>query len=122
MSIVDVIPLPVFPWPVSEARMGLLKAAKARISTDVRIVPQEAAYGSPGRVLAWGAVPPFTCKSVPIRAENAESIDSIEAALRFWLEDFGDTCFDEAWLYSQWMGCDVRLVHEEDQAGKVRFV
>lgn len=123
MSTDETMPLPVYPWPVSEARMDLLKAAKARIDTPIRIVPVEAVYGSPGRVVCFGLTPPFICKTAPIAPQNVENVDSIERALRFWLNPFSDeSMFDEAHWLSNVMGCDVTLVRIEDEINGVRFV
>lgn len=122
MSDIETIPLPVFPWPISEARMALLKEAKARIDIPIRVVPVEAAYGSPGRVLAFGLTPPFICKTAPIAPQNVQNVDSIENALRFWLSPWSDErLFDEAHWLSNVMGCDVTLVAEEDETGKAVF-
>lgn len=118
---VETLPLPVFPWPVTDERLQLLKEAKGRLDTDVKVIPVEAAYGSPGRVLCFGALPPFICKTAPIAAGNENSVDSIEGALRYWLEDFGDTRFDEAHWLSGMLGCNVTLLAEEDETGKVVF-
>ncbi|MBT2484837.1 MULTISPECIES: hypothetical protein [unclassified Microbacterium] len=118
----ETMPLPVYPWPISEARMALLREAKARIDIPIRVVPVEAAHGSPGRVLCFGLTPPFMCKTAPIAPQNVLSVDSIENALRFWLNPFSDERqFDEAHWMSNVMGCDVTLVAEEDHTGKVRF-
>lgn len=123
MSDTETLPLPVWPWPMSAERMDLLRQAKARIDTPIRVVPVSAAYGSPGRILAFGVVPDFVCKVVPIRPVNVDNVDSIEAALRWWLDPWSDERqFDEAWLLSQWMGCDVQLVRIEDEERGVRFV
>jgi hypothetical protein len=112
--------LPVFPWPLSPERDALLRAAKARIDTPIKIVPVEAMYGSPGRVLCFGALPPFLAKTLPISPQNVDSIDSIERALRAWLDPWADLRqFDEAFQMGFWMGCDVRLSHEEDESGVV---
>lgn len=120
MSDVETVPLPCWPWPMPAERWELLKQAKARIDTHVRVVPVEAAYGSPGRIMSFGEVPDFWCKAVPLRPENVDSVDSIEAALRWWLNEWRDESqFDEAWLMSQWMGCDVRLLAKEDEHGVV---
>lgn len=123
MSDNETMPLPVFPWPISEARMGLLKAAKARIDTPIRVVPVEAVYGSPGRVLTFGLTPPFICKTAPIAPQNVESVDSVERALRFWLNPFSDErqFAEDHWL-SNVLGCDVVLVRIEDEISGVRFV
>lgn len=122
MSDTETMPLPVYPWPISEARMALLREAKSRIDTPIRIVPVEAAYGSPGRVLSFGLTPPFICKSAPIAPENVQNVDSIERALRFWLNPFSDErqFGEEHWLSVQ-MGCDVVLVREEDEERGVFF-
>lgn len=123
MSNVETLPLPVYPWPLSDERMELLKQAKARIDTPIRVVPVEAAYGSPGRVLSFGATPPFICKSAPIAAQNVDNVDSIERALRFFLDPWADERMfgEEHWL-SNMLGCDVTLVRVEDEISGVRFV
>lgn len=105
------IPLPVTPWPLTSERLALLQAAKARIDTDTKIIPVEAHQGSPGRIFAWGVRPGWYCKVVPIAAENESNVDSIEAALRFWLNPWDDgKKFSEEWWLSQVFGCEVREV------------
>jgi hypothetical protein len=103
--------------------MELLKAAKARIDIPIRVIPVEAAYGSPGRVLCFGLTPPFMCKTAPIAPQNVLSVDSIERALRFWLNPFSDDRMfaEDHWL-SNVMGCDVVLVRIEDEINGVTFV
>jgi hypothetical protein len=118
--VVVTTPIPVFPWPLSDARLELLKAAKQSLSLDYRIEPVEAAYGSPGRVLCFGETPGFLCKTAPIRPENVDSVASIAAALRFALEDSGPQ-FDEASLLSKWMGGEVRLIGVEKHQAAVAF-
>jgi len=102
--------------------MTLLQQAKARIDTPIKVAPVQAAYGSPGRVLCFGAIPQWLCKTVPIAPANVDSVDSIERALRAWLDPWADLSqFDEAFQLGYWMGADVRLSHEEDETGKVTF-
>lgn len=118
----ELLPLPVWPWPLSAERLELLKTAKERIETPIRVIPVEAAYGSPGRVLCFGVLPDFFCKTIPIRGENVASVDSIEAALRAWLDPwFPENQFAEEFWLGAMMGCDVRLIAEEDESGKVAF-
>lgn len=113
--------LPIHPWPVSDERMALLREAKERIDTPVKILPARAAYGSPGRVLCFGEVPSFLTKTIPIRPENVDNIDSIEAALRAWLDPwFPEDRYAEEFLLGYWMGADVKQVGVEDEFG-VRF-
>lgn len=116
------LPLPIYPWEPSPERMQLIREAKGRIDTPIKIVPVQAAYGSPGRVLCFGSLPPFLCKSVPIAPANVDNVDSIEAALRAWLDPWADLSqYDEAFQLGFWMGADVQLSHEEDELGGVVF-
>lgn len=115
------IPLPMHPWPPSPERMALLQQAKARIDSPIKVIPVEAGYGSPGRVLCFGGVPPFLCKTIPIQPQNVDNVDSIEAALRAWLDPwFPADRFAEEFLLGVWMGAEVKQVGVEDQFG-VRF-
>jgi hypothetical protein len=102
-------------------RMELLKQAKARIDTGVKIIPVAAAYGSPGRVLCFGSLPDFMCRVVPIRPENVDNIDSIEAALRAWFSPFAipDTQWAEEFLLGAWMNAEIKLGWEENEHGPV---
>lgn len=112
------MPLPVWPWPMSPERDALMREAKSRIDTPIKIAPVQAMYGSPGRVLCFGSLPPFLCKSLPISPANVDNVDSIERALRDWLDPWSDLRqFDEAFQLGYWMGCSIQLVHEEDEHG-----
>lgn len=116
------MPQPVWPWPLSDERLALLKAAKASLTDiDYLIVPVPWAPGSPGRPLCFGVLPDAYSKSAPIRPENVDNVQSIAAALRFALtaED-DDPRYDEAHWLSSVMGCDVRFSHKEEE-GLVQF-
>lgn len=114
------IPLPVFPFPMSAERTQLLQQAKAHIDTPIKVLPVQAAYGSPGRVLCFGSLPPFVAKTIPISPANVDNVDSIEAALRAWLDPFADLKrFDEAFQLGYWMGAEVKLAWTEDENGPV---
>ncbi|WP_054681209.1 hypothetical protein [Microbacterium sp. No. 7] len=106
------IPLPVHPWPLSAERLAILKAAKALIDTPIRVIPVEAAYGTPGRVLCLGDWPPFLCDFAPVRPENVDSIESVAAALRFVLGG-GEARWGDEQLLSKWMGVAVGYSHSE---------
>jgi hypothetical protein len=111
------LPLPCFPWPLSDARLALLKAAKASLDSPLKIVPVEAAYGSPGRVLCFGETPDWLCATAPIRPENVDSVTSIAGALNLCLGELEGWApseqFSEAWLLGKWLGGEVRKVREE---------
>lgn len=114
------LPLPVWPWPMSAERMQLLQQAKSRIETPIKVMPVPAYYGAPGRVLCFGALPSFMAKTIPIAPANVNNVDSIEKALRAWLDPWADLRqFDEAFQLGYWMGCDVTFSHAEDEHGVV---
>lgn len=104
------VPLPVYPYPLTDAQLAILKQAKASIDTDVLVVPVEAHPGSPGRVLSFGVRPPWLCKCAPIAAENVNRVESVAAALRFWLDDHGSDAYGEAWWLGSLWGVPVREV------------
>jgi hypothetical protein len=76
------LPLPVYPWPLTAERSMLLRRAKAELDLPFLIQPVEAVPGSPGRVIAFGGLPPFLCEVAMIRPENVDSYESVLAALR----------------------------------------
>lgn len=116
------LPLPTFPWPLSIERIELIKAAKSRIDTPIKIIPVQPGPLSNERVLCFGALPPFLCKTIPIAPANVDSVDSIEKALRAWLDPwFPERQFAEEFTLGAWMGAEVRFSHEEDHTGKVMF-
>lgn len=76
------IPLPVWPFPVSPEREMLIRAAKASLGLPYRIQHVKAEPGSPGRVLAFGELPPHLCEAALIRPDNVDNLESVTAALR----------------------------------------
>lgn len=120
----ELVPVPIYPWPMEPARLELLKQAKALLDLPYKIVPVEAVPGSPGRVLAW-LRPWWLCRYAPIKPLNAENVQSIAAALKFALEaDSGRTndrrFNEEHWLTSV-MGVDVKYSHSEDDTGGIFY-
>lgn len=117
----DALPIPVHPWPMSLERLELLKAAKASLNSEIKIIPVESAPGSPGRVLCFGEMPPdYPADGLaPIAPQNVDKVDSIAAALAFWLNPWSDSrqYAAEFWLGAV-MGCEVRYSHDEDDTGK----
>lgn len=82
----QVWPFPIWPNPMPDERMAMLKQAKAALGLDFRIQPVVAEPGMSGRVFCWaGEIPPFICEAVIIRPENADSAESWLNALRFML-------------------------------------
>ena len=114
------LPLPVHPWPMDARRFALLAQAKARINTSIKVIPVEAAYGSPGRVLCFGRLPGFMCKMIPIAPQNVDNVDSIEKALRAFLDPwFPETEFAEDFWLGAVMGAEVKHLYDEDENGVV---
>ena len=104
------LPLPIHPWPLPEGRLDLLREAKARISTDVKVFPTEALPGGTNRVLAFGSVPPFFCEVALVK--NVDDVDAVSRALAFYLTapPGADGLFTEEMWLSAVMGCDVARV------------
>lgn len=114
------IPMPVFPWPISPEREALIKAAKARIDTPIKILPVEGGPMSKDRILCFGSLPPYLAKTIPISPANVDSVDSIEKALRAFLDPwFPERQFAEEFQLGVWMNCDVKFSHAEDEHGVV---
>lgn len=57
----DLRPLALYPYPVTEADLEAIKAAKAALNLPYRVVPVQAVPGGPVRVLALRSGPPFLC-------------------------------------------------------------
>lgn len=111
----DVVPVPVFPWPLSAERDTLLRRAKAALNIQLKIFPTPAVPGSPGRVLAFGAVPPWFAESVLVAPENVGNVASVSKALSFLLTAPPGTpgsFTGEMWL-SAVMKCKVHFKGEE---------
>lgn len=53
--------VPVFPHPLPESVNVALRAAKASLNLEVKMLPVPAVPGSPGLVLALGRTPDFVC-------------------------------------------------------------
>lgn len=112
------VPIGVFPWPVSPERQELLKTARG--SQNVIFVP--GVYGAYGRILAFER-PNFLCHYAPIRPENHDNVQSIQAALAYILaEDVQNP--EERWdaesLLFDWAGMTYSHSEELD-TGKVVF-
>ena len=111
----DVFPVAVYPWPLSAERDALLRRAKAALNIQLKIFPTPAVPGSPGRVLAFGAVPPWFAESVLIAPENTGSEESVSNALSFLLTappGAPGSFTGEMWL-SAVMKCKVHFKGEE---------
>lgn len=106
--------LPVYPWPMSDERLELVKQAKAALELPYKIMPAPAVPGSPGRVLCFGRPAPFYTESVVVGADNVDKLDSVKAALEFTLEAPAGTSgsFTEQMWLSAVMGCEVTLEYE----------
>lgn len=103
-------------------RETLFLWAQAELNLDVTLVPVPAAYGSPGRVICFGKLPDFMCKTLPIAPQNVNNVESVKAAITAFLDPwYPDDKFDEAWLMGVWMGAEIRFMYEEDETGKVVF-
>ena len=110
----DVRPLPVWPWPMTDAIASTLRVAKASLDVSWLIAPCPAVPGSPGRVLAFGEVPPFACEAVLVRPEDQHDPARLAAALTFLMSATPDApglVTQEKWL-SAVMGMDVRFLYE----------
>lgn len=113
------LPLPVFPYPIPPERMALMIEALRRINSPIKVIPIAGGPMGKERVLCFGQLPPYLCRSIPISPANVDNVDSIEAALRIWLDPFRDESrWNEDWWLSMVMGADVRYVYSEDGYGK----
>ena len=112
-------PQPVFPWPPTDEAKQLLINARAELGADVLFV--EAHYGSPGRTVCFGDTPPWLAPLAPIQSTNVSKQGSVTAALSYALSG-AQGQFEEEFLLSKWMNCDVRQVGVEEYAGGVKFV
>lgn len=114
------LPLPVFPYPLPADRAQLILAALRRINSPIKVLPVEGGPGLSERILCFGALPPYLCRSIPISPANVDSPASIEAALRIWLDPFRDESrWNEEFQLGVWMGTEVRYSHTEDELGVV---
>lgn len=115
----EVVPLPLWPHSLSQEQLALIKRAKLEVGPSFDVLPSPAVPESPGRILAFGEVPPFLCESVLIAPENVLRYKSILAAMRFWLsapEGEAGTVTPEMWL-SHVMGCNVIYLGNEEVTG-----
>lgn len=114
------IPLPCYPFPLTDEQYVLLKAAKMSLESPVKVLPVEANPESPGRVLCFGTLPPFYPANgvAPIAPANLGRLESYVTALRFWFDQTDPHVYgSEHWL-SVFMGCDVQYHHSEDETGR----
>lgn len=118
MSAADVRPLPIWPHSVTPEQLELVKRAKLEVGVPYSVQPAPAVLGSPGRVLAFGEVPPFLCETVLIAPENVDRYESVLGAVRFWLtaQEGAEGSITEAMWLSGVMGCEVTLA-EVDHSG-----
>lgn len=117
------IPLPIMvhPWPISPERAQLIITALQRINSPIKVIPVEGGPMGADRVLCFGSLPPYLCRSIPISPANVDNIDSIEAALRYFLDPWRDEDrWGEDFTLGMWMGADVKFSHSETE-GMVEF-
>lgn len=112
----------IHPWPMSDAQAEVMKQAKARIDTPIKIIPVQGGPGGKDRVLCLGSLPSYLCRVIPVAPANALNVESVEKALRFFLDPWRDESrWNEDFILGAWMGAEVRFLHEEDETGKVMF-
>lgn len=117
-TVTEVRPLPIWPHTVTEAQLEMVKRAKLEIGAPFAVQPSPAVPGSPGRVLAFGEVPPFLSETVLIWPDDVGNYEVVKEKMRLWLqapEGTGGTVTEEMWL-SHVMGCNVTLA-QADEAG-----
>lgn len=92
------LPLPIYPYPVSKEDMDAIKAAKAAMNVDFKVLPRPAVPGSPGRVLALREKPNWFTSYAPVG--HPERPESMKAALEWVLSDKDDPrgVTDVQWL------------------------
>lgn len=91
-----------------------VRAAKAATGYKGLVVPRAAVYGSPGAILAVGALPDWLCDFAYI--DNTSNHESLTAALNAVLNDPQDPRIGTPeQLLSAWMGVDVKLVEEIEE-------
>jgi len=62
--------LPIWSDEPEDALYRALRAAKAKLHTDILIKPVRAVPGSPGRILAIGSAPHFACEWLGVKDLN----------------------------------------------------
>jgi len=83
----DIRPLPVYPHKPTGRDLDLLRAAKSRLDTSLKILPVDAVIGSPGRVLALYESPDWICDHALVKNPT---IESLKAALEWILYETDD--------------------------------
>lgn len=78
-------PLPIHPWPVTDADLSLIKAAKAQLVTTKLVTPVEAFPGEPVRILALRVAPEFLCDYALVR--EPENPVALRTALNWVLDE-----------------------------------
>lgn len=112
------IPIPIYP-KVTEAALSVLRAAKAQLDTQTKIVPVDALQGSPGPILALGVRPDWLTDYVFVKPDGVDDPDRVAKALAHWLN--GGKTHDEAAWMSAVMGCGVTFAGTEPHEPKVGF-
>ena len=70
----------LFTHNIPTAYMERVKQAKLRILGDELVQPHKAVPGTPGRILAYGDMPPFACDYALITERTSDA--GLEAALK----------------------------------------
>lgn len=116
------LPLPIWPWAPSPERVQLIVEALRRIDTPIKLIPVQGGPMGTDRILCFGSLPPYLCRTIPIAPANVDSVDSIEKALRYFLDPWRDEShWNEDFQLGVWMGAEVKLSHVEDETGRVVF-
>lgn len=110
-------PLPMF-WregyePTSED-WAAVREAKRRTGYSGLVVPRRAAYGSPGVILAVGALPDWLCRFAYV--DSTRNIEKLTEAMNIVLNDPEDPSVGGPEdLLSRWLGVEVKLVEEIEE-------
>ena len=112
------VPLQVF-GPDFDHHVGMLKAAKVTITTDVQVKPLPALPGGPGTVIAFGVKPDFVCDCILIREDGVRDVVRVSAALDHWLKG-GAPTFTAADMLASF-GLPVREITDQFDLDEVEY-
>jgi hypothetical protein len=114
----NIMPLAVYPFSVWEEIAPLVKEAKSKIDTNIKLIPAAAVPGSP-RVLSVGGPPPFVCEYAMVRKPSVDAFVHALSAYMGLTEDPRWATF-ETW-FKEACGIEVKEIGLENIEASVGF-
>jgi len=110
----QIIPIAIHPYPVPEAILSALRAAKAKMDVDYKLLPQKPSGGVTGRILSLSGRPAWIRDYLAVDPGDLDDIErGIKWAINPWVTE--DDSVKVSDTLSEIFGAEVTEVEDSGQ-------